>query len=166
MFGSPEPSPTGDSPDAPAGAMESVRPGGVGGTARGRPRARAAQRRQVRVGLRLGAREAEDLAAAADRAGMTAAGYAAAAALAAAASMPPPRARPAPNQTARPVLHELIVARLELVRVGTNLNQIARAVNESGGQVPPMLDRVLVQLDASIRQVDDRTMQVMGHDQP
>jgi len=58
------------------------------------------------------------------------------------------------------------VARLELVRVGTNLNQIARAVNESGGQVPPMLDRVLVQLDASIRQVDDQTMQVMGHDQP
>ena len=35
MFGSPESSLIGDGPDAPAGAMESVQPGGVGGTARG-----------------------------------------------------------------------------------------------------------------------------------
>ena len=44
----------------------------------------------------------------------------------------------------------------ELKRIGVNLNQIARAVNANGGQVPPELVYVLDQLEQLV-------MELIGH---
>jgi hypothetical protein len=41
----------------------------------------------------------------------------------------------------------------EIRRVGVNLNQITRAVHQSGGALPPELDAMQASVDAALRRV-------------
>ncbi len=171
MQRSPKPAPAGAGPGAAAGVEvgEGGRPGGVGGVgevgrAVGRRRRgpRVQGQRQVRVGLRVSGQEAGLLQQAADRTGMTVAGYAAAAALAAAGGTAPPRALPAADRRSRELLGALVAARFELARVGVNLNQLARSANIDGTVLPEQLGAVLARVDAGVRLLDDRTVQVLS----
>ena len=178
MDGPPKAAPAVAASDAPSG--QEVRPGGVGGQAETEPqtepqtelqeelqprrRPRLPGRRQVRVGLRLSEAEAAVLQAGAARSGMTLAGYAAAAALASAGRTRRPRTVPQATVATRQALAGLVAARLELARVGSNLNQAVRVAN-STGRVPAELLELLGQVDAAIRAVDDRTAGVVGQGQ-
>jgi len=182
MDGLPKVAPAGPAfgtPDA-----QEVRPGGVGGQAQTAPqdepqtgpqdepetepqprrRPRGQGRRQVRVALRLSEAEAGVLRAGAARSGMTLAGYAAAAALASAGRTRRPRAVPQATIATRQALAGLVAARLELTRVGSNLNQAVRVAN-STGRVPAELLGLLGRVDAAVRAVDDRTTGVLGQGQ-
>ncbi len=167
MGGSPKVAPAGAASAAPSG--REVRPGGVGGQAQSEPqtelqprrRPRLPGRRQVRVGLRLSKAEAAVLQAEAARSGMTLAGYAAAAALASAGRTRRPRAVPQATVATRQALAGLVAARLELTRVGSNLNQAVRVAN-STGRVPAELLGLLGQVEQAVRAVDDRTAGVLG----
>jgi len=171
MVGSPKVAPAGAASAAPSGLE--VRPGGVGGQAQSEPqtepqtepqprrRPRLPGRRQVRVGLRLSEAEAAVLQAGAARSGMTVAGYAAAAALASAGRTRRPRTVPQATVTTRQTLAGLVAARLELTRVGSNLNQAVRIAN-STGRVPAELLALLGQVEQAVRAVDDRTAGVLG----
>ncbi len=167
MDGSPKVAPAGAASAAPSG--REVRPGGVGGQAQSEPqtelqprrRPRLPGRRQVRVGLRLSKAEAAVLQAEAARSGMTLAGYAAAAALASAGRTRRPRAVPQATVATRQALAGLVAARLELTRVGSNLNQAVRVAN-STGRVPAELLGLLGQVEQAVRAVDDRTAGVLG----
>ncbi len=168
----PKPAPAGAGPDSPAGAGGAVRPGGVGGTARAdratprraRRRGRDGGRREVRVYLRVNPDEAGELQQAANRTGMSVAGYAAAAALAAAAGIPAPRALPAADERTRELLGALVAARFELARVGTNLNQLAKSANIDGTVLPAQLREVLARVDAGVRRLDVQTLATLGDD--
>jgi len=170
MDGSPKVAPAGAAPVDPS-EME-VRPGGVGGQAQSEPqtelqprrRPRLPGRRQVRVALRLSKAEAAVLQAEAARSGMTLAGYAAAAALASAGRTRRPRAVPQATVATRQALAGLVAARLELTRVGSNLNQAVRVAN-STGWVPAELLGLLGQVEQAVRAVDDRTAGVVGKGQ-
>ncbi len=174
MDGPPKAAPAGPASGATSG--REVRPGGVGGQAQTasqeepqtelqpRRRPRLAGRRQVRVDLRLSEAEAAVLRAGAARSGMTLAGYAAAAALASAGRTRRPRAVPQATAATRQALAGLVAARLELARVGSNLNQAVRVAN-SIGRVPAELLEQLGQVDAAIRSVDDRTAAVVRQGQ-
>jgi len=168
----PKPAPAGAGPDSLAGAGGAVRPGGVGGRARAdratprsaRRRGRDGGRREVRVYLRVNPDEASELQQAADRTGMSVAGYAAATALAAAAGIPPPRALPAADERTRELLGALVAARFELARVGTNLNQLAKSANIDGTVPPAQLREVLARVDAGVRRLDVQTLATLGDD--
>ncbi len=166
MDGSPKVAPAGAASVDPSG--REVRPSGVGGHDQSEPdepqprrRPRLPGRRQVRVGLRLSEAEAAVLQAGAARSGMTLAGYAAAAALASAGRTRRPRAVPPATVATRQALAGLVAARLELTRVGSNLNQAVRVAN-STGRVPAELLGLLGQVEQAVRAVDDRTAGVMG----
>ncbi len=167
MDGSPKVAPAGAASVDPSG--REVRPSGVGGQAQSEPqtelqprrRPRLPGRRQVRVGLRLSKGEAAVLQAEAARSGMTLAGYAAAAALASAGRTRRPRAVPQATVATRQALAGLVAARLELTRVGSNLNQAVRVAN-STGRVPAELLGLLGQVEQAVRAVDDRTAGVVG----
>jgi len=170
MAGPPKAAPAGAASPGPSG-ME-VRPGGVGGQTQSEPqdelqprrRPRGQGQRQVRVDLRLSEAEAGVLRTGAARSGMTLAGYAAAAALASAGRTRRPRAVPQAAVATRQALAGLVAARLELARVGSNLNQAVRVAN-STGRVPAELLELLSQVDAAVRAVDDRTAGVVGQGQ-
>jgi len=178
MDGLPKAAPAAAASPGPSG-ME-VRPGGVGGQAQTEPqdepqtelqdepqprrRPRLHGRRQVRVDLRLSEVEAAVLRAGAARSGMTMAGYAAAAALASAGRTRRPRTVPQATVATRQALAGLVAARLELARVGSNLNQAVRVAN-STGRVPGELLELLGRVDAAVRAVDDRTAGVVGQGQ-
>jgi len=174
MDGPPKPAPAGAASDGPSG--QEVRPGGVGGQDQTKPqtelqtepqprrRPRLDGRRQVRVDLRLSEAEAGVLRTGAARSGMTLAGYAAAAALASAGRTRRPRAVPQATVATRQALAGLVAARLELARVGSNLNQAVRVAN-STGRVPAELLELLSRVDAAVRAVDDRTAGVAGQGQ-
>jgi len=167
MGGSPKVAPAGAASADPSG--REVRPGGVGGHDQSEPqtelqprrRPRLPGRRQVRVGLRLSEAEAAVLQAEAARSGMTLAGYAAAAALASAGRTRRPRAVPQATVATRQALAGLVAARLELTRVGSNLNQAVRVANTTGW-VPAELLGLLGQVERAVRAVDDRTAGVVG----
>ncbi len=166
----PKPAPAGAGPDSLAAAGGAVRPGGVGGTARAdratprSARRRDGGRREVRVYLRVNPDEASELQQAADRTGMSVAGYAAAAALAAALRTPAPRALPAADERTRELLGALVAARFELARVGTNLNQLAKSANIDGTVLPGQLREVLARVDAGVRRLDVQTLATLGDD--
>jgi len=169
MDGSPKVAPAGAASVDPSG--REVRPGGVGGQAQSEPdepqprrRPRLPGRRQVRVGLRLSEAEAAVLQAGAARSGMTLAGYAAAAALASAGRTRRPRTVPQATVASRQMLAGLVAARLELTRVGSNLNQAVRVANTTG-RVPAELFVLLGQVEQAVRAVDDRTAGVLGQGQ-
>jgi len=182
MVGRPKAAPAGAATGAQPGVGVGVRPCGVGGQAEpdgpstatatssaasnsaalGRRRARGDGHRTVRVDLRLNADEAGALQQAAERTGMTRAGYAAAAALAAAGGIRAPRALLAADVRNSELLGALVAARFELAKVGVNLNQLARSANIDGTVLPEQLRGVLARVDAGVRLLDARTVQAVS----
>lgn len=181
MVGRPKAAPAGAATGAQPGVGVGVRPCGVGGQAEpdgpstatsaaaattsaalGRRRARGDGHRTVRVDLRLNADEAGALQQAAERTGMTRAGYAAAAALAAAGGIRAPRALLAAEVRNSELLGALVAARFELAKVGVNLNQLARSANIDGTVLPEQLREVLARVDAGVRLLDARTVQAVS----
>ncbi len=183
MVGRPKAAPVGDATGAQPGVGVRVRPCGVGGQAEpdgpstatatsaaaatssaalGRRRARGDGHRTVRVDLRLNADEAGALQQAAERTGMTRAGYAAAAPLAAAGGIRAPRALLAADVRNSELLGALVAARFELAKVGVNLNQLARSANIDGTVLPEQLREVLARVDAGVRLLDARTVQAVS----
>ena len=104
--------------------------------------------------MRLGVREHELLAAAAQRAGLTVAGYCASASLAAA------RGGEAPGSPVRVALAELLAARSAVARVGANVNQIARASNAGVQPAWPQLEGYLRVLRSAAVRVEAAAEQV------
>lgn len=113
----------------------------------------------MRVDARFSEAEAAELRAAAARAGLTLTGYVAAAGLAGARQAPPPKVLPARLVATQGLLGVLVGVRLELRRIGSNLNQLTRAANATG-VVPEGVHGVLARVDAAVRAIDDRSVDV------
>jgi uncharacterized protein (DUF1778 family) len=101
--------------------------------------------------------ELDALRAAAERSGLTLTGYVAAAALAAAQGTAV--AAPAPAPAAREVLGELILARAQVRRFGSLLNQVAARLN-SGKEPPVWLDRAVALGERAVARVDDAAARI------
>jgi uncharacterized protein (DUF1778 family) len=99
--------------------------------------------------------EVDALRAAAERNGLTLTGYVAAAALAAAQGKT--TAGPAP--AAREVLGELILARAQVRRFGSLLNQVAARLN-SGKEPPVWLDRAVTLGERAVARIDDAAARI------
>ena len=115
----------------------------------GRYRPHTHPARTKRLQLRYTKAEYTAVAQAAHNAGLTTTGYAADAALATALTLEPPTAEPW-----RTVLIELIEARSQVRRVGTNINQAARALNATGDP-PPWLQHALNIANRTVARLDD-----------
>jgi uncharacterized protein (DUF1778 family) len=99
--------------------------------------------------------ELDALRAAAERSGLTLTGYVAAAALTVAQG----RTATAPAPAAREVLGELILARAQVRRFGSLLNQVAARLNS--GQEPPIwLDRAVALGERAVGRVDDAAARI------
>jgi hypothetical protein len=108
------------------------------------------------VKVRYDARELAVLAAAADRSGLTVAGFLAGAGLSVAGQGPPP------SQAAdRELLAELLRLRLAIRRYAVNVNQ-AVAVLHSAGQAPVWLSRAVAGADQAVVSADAATRRVTG----
>jgi hypothetical protein len=115
--------------------------------AAGRDRAHLPGRsRQVK--LRYSEDELADVAAAASRSGLTPAGFAAEAALAAARGTSPPASEPW-----REALLEVIAARTQVRRFGSNVNQAVRALHGTG-EAPDWLDRAVAVTARAVERLD------------
>jgi hypothetical protein len=107
-------------------------------------------RRSRRVSLRLDEVEHAAIAAAAQRTGLTPAGYAAEVALAHALGLRPPE-----EDSLRQVLLELMQARMQVRRYAVNVNQAVRELNATGtsprwlAQAVAMTTRAVARLDAA-----------------
>ena len=113
----------------------------------GRDRAHLPGRgRQVK--LRYSEEELGDVTAAAARSGLTPAGFAAEAALAAARGTTPPAAEPW-----REALLEVMAARTQVRRLGTNVNQAVRALHGTG-EAPEWLDRAVALTARAVERLD------------
>lgn len=113
---------------------------------RDREHLRPARSRQVK--LRLSEREFADLADAGHRAGLTTSGFAAEAALAAARAEPP-----GVDEPLRHALSEVIAARTQVRRFGTNVNQAVRALNATGDP-PDWLNDAVVRTTRAVESLD------------
>ncbi|MFE7212492.1 MobC family plasmid mobilization relaxosome protein [Streptomyces sp. NPDC057611] len=67
---------------------------------------------------------------------------------------------------AKDVVQEVIRSRVQLSRVGNNLNQIARALNSDGTVTDEQLLAVLSAVETAIRRSDAATLQLMRERQP
>lgn len=127
---------------------------------RSRRRATGRDRRHVRPGrprqvkIRYTEDEYASLAEAARLAGLTPTGYAAEAALAAASNSVPPSTAPW-----RLALAELMAARGQVRRFGSNVNQAARALNALG-EAPDWLDRAVAVTERAVARLDDAAVAV------
>ena len=92
--------------------------------------------------------EFDQLAAAARRSGLTTSGYAAEAAIAAALGSQPPRSEPW-----REALAEVMAARAQVRRFGSNVNQAVRALNATG-EAPEWLDRSVALTGNAVAELD------------
>jgi uncharacterized protein (DUF1778 family) len=117
--------------------------------ATGRDRRHLTPRRPRQVKIRYTDDEYATLADAARLAGLTATGYAAEAALAAATNAVPPSTAPW-----RVVLAELMAARGQVRRFGSNVNQAARALNALG-EAPDWLDRAVEVTERAVTRLDE-----------
>jgi len=125
-----------------------------------RPRQRAPGRdrdheqpaRPRQLKLRVSHDEFSAIAAAARDAGLTPSGYVAEAALAAASDTEAPIQ--APWRTA---LAELIVARTQVRRIGTNINEAARAINVDGDS-PAWLEAALTATERAFARLDEASL--------
>ena len=99
--------------------------------------------------MRYSEQEYCDLQAAAARAGLTPSGYAADAALAAARGSQPPTPEPW-----REALAEVMSARAQVRRFGTNVNQAVRVLNATG-ESPEWLDRAVALAGSAVAQLDE-----------
>jgi hypothetical protein len=122
---------------------------------RGRDRDHLASGRRRRLFLRLDEDEYADIAEGARRAGLTPTGYAAEAALAAARGGRAPRQEPW-----REALAELIAARTQVRRFGTNVNQAIRALNVTG-EPPEALVRAVTVTTIAVQRLDDAAAQLI-----
>ena len=108
------------------------------------------------VKVRYDERELAVLAAAADRAGLTVAGFLAGAGLSVAGQGPPP------SQAAdRELLGELLRLRLAIRRYAVNVNQAVAALH-STGQAPVWLARAVAGADQAVLCVDAATRGLTG----
>lgn len=108
------------------------------------------------VKVRYDERELAVLAAAADRAGLTVAGFLAGAGLSVAGQGPPP------SQAAdRELLGELLRLRLAIRRYAVNVNQAVAALH-STGQAPVWLARAVAGADQAVLSVDAATRGLSG----
>ena len=98
------------------------------------------RQRQEALRIRLTPAEHATIEAAADRAGLSLAGYARSVLLAA---EPPRQSRRPPANKA-----ELAVILGQLGKIGSNVNQIARVLNSGGDLDPPELATALAEIDA------------------
>jgi hypothetical protein len=121
----------------------------VSGRRGGRDREHLRPARPRQVKLRLSEREFADLADAGARVGLTPSGYAAEAALAAAHAEPPPVSEPW-----RRALSEVIAARTQVRRFGTNVNQAVRALNITG-EPPEWLADAISQTTRAVASLDE-----------
>jgi hypothetical protein len=99
--------------------------------------------------LRYSEREFDELSEAASRAGLTPSGYAAEAALAAARDTRPPVAEPW-----RQALAEVMDARAQVRRFGSNVNQAVRELN-ANGEAPEWLDRAVAVTERAVARLDE-----------
>ena len=106
------------------------------------------------VSVRYDAGEIADVAAAAQRAGLTPTGFVASVALAVARQSVPPVPSPM-----REVLVELNAARTLTGRLGVNVNQAVAALHVSG-DVPPELLRLADMCARTVRRVDEAVRQL------
>jgi hypothetical protein len=67
---------------------------------------------------------------------------------------------------AKVVLQELIRSRGQLRRVGNNLNQVARVLNAEGDVTDAQIRAVLALVNATVRHVDEATLQLMRERRP
>lgn len=112
--------------------------------------------RNKQVFLRVTEAEKADIEARAERAGLSVGGYLRA--LAFGANTPQPRAARRP-----PVEKETLVRLLgELGKIGSNLNQTARALNQGAGFDAPIFAELAAELQNTTRAV----MAALGHDTP
>ncbi|MGW3154584.1 plasmid mobilization relaxosome protein MobC [Streptomyces sp. NPDC001089] len=118
-------------------------------------------RRTHRVNLAYNDSELQILSAAAARAGLAPAAWAAEAALAVATEA----VVPVPADS-KEVLAEFIKARNQVSRIGNNANQIARALNSDGTVEGSQLAAVLDAVRKAIKRIDDATLQVMRERRP
>jgi hypothetical protein len=108
------------------------------------------------VKVRYDDRELAVLTAAADRAGLTVAGFLGGAGLAVAGQGPPP------SQAAdRELLAELVRLRLAIRRYAVNVNQAVAALH-STGQAPLWLSHAVAGADRAVRSADAATTRVVG----
>jgi hypothetical protein len=108
------------------------------------------------VKVRYDDREHAALAGAAERAGLTVAGFLAGAGLSVAGQGPPP------SQAAdRELLGELLRLRLAIRRYAVNVNQAVAALN-STGQAPVWLSRAVAGADQAVVSADEATRRVTG----
>lgn len=108
------------------------------------------------VKVRYDDREHAALVAAAERAGLTVAGFLAGAGLSVAGQGPPP------SQAAdRELLGELLRLRLAIRRYAVNANQAVAALNTTG-EAPVWLSRAVAGADQAVRNADAATRQVTG----
>ena len=108
------------------------------------------------VKVRYDERELAVLAAAADRAGLTVAGFLAGAGLSVAGQGPPP------SQAAdRELLAELLRLRLAIRRYAVNVNQAVAALH-STGQAPVWLSRAVAGADQAVASADAATRRLTG----
>jgi uncharacterized protein (DUF1778 family) len=119
-----------------------------GQTPRGRDRQHLAPARRRQLFVRCTEEEYADIAAAASAAGLTPTGYAAEAALAAARDSLPPRAEPW-----REALAELMDARAQVRRFGSNVNQAVRVLNTTG-ESPEAMARAVAVTSEAVGQLD------------
>ncbi|MFG3223081.1 MobC family plasmid mobilization relaxosome protein [Streptomyces sp. NPDC048185] len=117
--------------------------------------------RPHRMNLRLGDDEKAAIEAAATLARKTPTSYATDVVLAVAMGS----LTPIPT-TYREELRELVDARTALTRIGTNLNQIARAMNSGGDVTQEQLDAVLARVGEAVRRVDEATIVNMRRRRP
>ena len=115
----------------------------------GRDRDHQQPARPHQIKLRVSHDEYATIAAAARDAGLTPSGYAAETALAAATRTDPPSLTPW-----RTALTELIEARTQVRRIGTNINQAARAIN-ADGESPVWLEHALTITARALCRLDD-----------
>lgn len=121
-------------------------------TARYRTHAGAPRSCQVR--LRFTETELAAVTGAADRAGLTPSGYAAEVAVAAALQLEAPSLAPWND-----ALIDLALARGQLRRIGTNLNQAVRILYVDG-EAPVWLERVCSVVERSVGGLDEATTEV------
>jgi hypothetical protein len=114
----------------------------------GRDRRHSFPGRRRSILLRCTDEEYADLTAAASRSGLTPSGYAAEAAIAAARDSAPPAAEPW-----REALTEVMEARTQVRRFGTNVNQAVRALNATG-EPPEWLSRAMSFATSAVEQLD------------
>lgn len=114
----------------------------------GRDRRHSFPGRRHSILLRCTDEEYADLTAAAARSGLTPSGYAAEAAVAAARDNAPPASEPW-----REALNEVMQARAQVRRFGTNVNQAVRALNATG-EPPEWLARAVTFTTSAVQQLD------------